>query len=133
LSLGACYIETQSPFPEHSTISLRLQAGEMRVDAEGTVRVMHPEFGMGVAFAAATEMQRKQVESFIEFLTSRPGTAPQLLITPCSLAAEAGVNRTASNGDDSLLELLNRGGSLLQSAFIEELQKQRNSTETVSS
>ena len=136
LSLGACYIETQSPFPEQSTISLRLQAGELTVDAEGTVRVMHPEFGMGVEFAAATEMQRKQVESFIEFLTSRPGTTPELLITPRSLAPEAGTdeaNSGGSNPEDSLLELLNRGGSLSQGEFIEELQKQRNSTETVSS
>jgi hypothetical protein len=31
-----------------------------------------------------------------------------------------------------LLDLLNRGDSLSQAAFIEELQKQRNTSETVS-
>jgi hypothetical protein len=107
----------------------------MQVDAEGSVRVMHPQFGMGVEFAAATEAQRKQVESFIEFLTSRPGTTPELLITPRALSSEAGTNQThaaGSNPEDALLDLLNRGDSLSQAAFIEELQKQRNTSETVS-
>jgi len=135
LSLGACYVETESPFPEHSTISLQLRVADMQVDAEGSVRVMHPQFGMGVEFAAATEAQRKQVESFIEFLTSRPGTTPELLITPRALSSEAGTNQThaaGSNPEDALLDLLNRGDSLSQAAFIEELQKQRNTSETVS-
>ena len=52
------------------------------------VRVMHPEFGMGIEFASGTAEQREQVGNFIGFLTSRPGTVPQLLITPKALAAD---------------------------------------------
>src|SRR5207253_2826931 len=92
LSLGGCYVETESPFPERSGIVLCLNAEGMEVQAEGMVRVMHPGFGMGIEFAARTDEQRAQVENFINFLTSRPGTMPQLLITPRALAALNGDN-----------------------------------------
>ena len=59
----------------------------MEVQAEGMVRVMHPESGMGLEFASGTEEQRDHVGNFINFLTSRPGTVPQLLITPKALTA----------------------------------------------
>jgi len=87
LSLGGCYVETESPFPERSGIVLCLKAEDMEVQAEGMVRVMHPEFGMGIEFASGTAEQREHVGTFINFLTSRPGTLPQLLITPRALAA----------------------------------------------
>src|SRR4029077_3139057 len=86
LSLGGCYVETESPFPERSGIVLCLKAADMEVQAEGMVRVMHPEFGMGIEFASGTAEQRDQVGNFIGFLTSRPGIVPQLLITPRALA-----------------------------------------------
>ena len=75
-------METESPFPERSGIVLCLKAAGLEVQAEGRVRVMHPEFGMGIEFASGTAEQREQVGTFIGFLTSRPGTVPQLLITP---------------------------------------------------
>src|SRR6266581_1974775 len=120
LSLGGCYVETESPFPERS----------------GMVRVMHPGFGMGIEFAARTDEQRAQVENFINFLTSRPGTMPQLLITPRALAALNGDNYPAPRAEepeDTLLELLRRHESLSQEEFLLELRKQRSSEEVASS
>src|SRR6476661_3793120 len=87
LSLGGCYVETESPFPEREGIVLCLKAGDIEVQAEGLVRVMHPECGMGIQFASGTAEQREQVGAFINFLSSRPGTLPQLLITPRALTA----------------------------------------------
>jgi DNA-binding response OmpR family regulator len=137
LSLDGCYVETESPFPERSGIVLCLKAEEMEVQAEGMVRVMHPGFGMGIEFAARTEEQRSQVESFINFLTSRPGTTPQLLITPRALAVPDGHNYPATDSsdgnDDSLLDLLRHHESLSQEEFLQELRKQRSSEEVTSS
>ena len=82
LSLGGCYVETESPFPERSGITLCLNAEDMEVQAEGTVRVMHPGFGMGIEFAARTAEERAHVAGFIGFLTSRPGTAPGIADHP---------------------------------------------------
>jgi CheY-like chemotaxis protein len=133
LSLGGCYIETESPFPERSGIILTLKAEDMEVYAEGMVRVMHPEFGMGIEFSSRTAEQRHQVQQFIEFLTSRPGTLPELLITPRALTSRDGVaNDKGGELDDPLLELLRNHESLSQEAFLQELRNQRNSAELAS-
>src|SRR5204863_92733 len=42
LSLGGCYVETDSPFPERAGIVLCLKAGDIEVKVDGTLRVMHP-------------------------------------------------------------------------------------------
>jgi CheY-like chemotaxis protein len=137
LSLGGCYVETESPFPERSGIVLCLKAEDMEVQAEGTVRVMHPEFGMGIEFASGTEEQRDHVGNFIGFLTSRPGTLPQLLITPRALAAGDGHeyrgSEVSADPEDLLLDLLNRADSLSQEEFLQELRQQRSSEEVSSS
>jgi len=132
LSVGGCYVETESPFPERSGITLSLQAEGMEARAEGTVRVMHPGFGMGIEFSARTADERAQVTSFIEFLTSRPGTIPELLITPRVLASGENHEPVGSESeelDDPLLELLRGHESLSQEEFLEALRQQRNSEE----
>ena len=137
LRLGGCYVETESPFPERSGIVLCLKAAGMEVQAEGLVRVMHPEFGMGIEFASGTAEQKEQVGTFIGFLTSRPGTVPQLLITPKALAAGNTSDYPSSKGsegsEDLLLDLLNRADSLSQEEFLKELRQQRSSEEVASS
>jgi CheY-like chemotaxis protein len=136
LSLGGCYVETESPFPERSGIVLCLKAADMEVQAEGMVRVMHPEFGMGIEFASGTAKQRDQVGNFIGFLTSRPGIVPQLLITPRALATHNSQDYRGSEGSedsDLLLDLLTRGNALSQEEFLQELRQQRSSEEVASS
>jgi hypothetical protein len=109
----------------------------MEVQAEGMVRVMHPEFGMGIEFASGTAEQRDQVGNFIGFLTSRPGTQPQLLITPRALTAANDEDYRGSEASDEpedlLLGLLNRADSLSQEEFLQELRQQRSSQEVASS
>jgi CheY-like chemotaxis protein len=137
LSLGGCYVETESPFPEHSVITLCLKAEDMEVQAEGVVRVMHPGFGMGIEFAARTTDERAQVARFIGFLTSRPGMYPALLITPRTLAASDDYDQPeplpAEELEDSLLELLRNHESLNQEEFLQKLRQQRSSEEVASS
>jgi CheY-like chemotaxis protein len=141
LSLGGCYVETESPFPERSQIVLCLKAADMEVEAEGMVRVMHPGVGMGIEFAARTAEQRERVTNFIGFLTTRPGMQPDLLITPRALAAEnayhshemPAAEEAAEEGEDPLLELLRSHESLSQEDFLQELRKQRNSEEVATS
>jgi CheY-like chemotaxis protein len=133
LSLGGCYVETESPFPQSSAVDLCLKATGMEIHTEGLVRVMHPTHGMGIEFPARTEEQRKSVGEFIEFLTSQPGAKPELEISPRALVASAeelsATKEIASENDDPLLELLRRGSPLEQTQFLEDLHSQRNSTE----
>ena len=129
LSLGGCYVQTESPFPQASMVDLCLRAAGMEIHAEGLVRVMHPGHGMGIEFAARTEEQRKSVGEFINFLTSQPGTTPQLETSPRSLvASEADLRQRSSDGDeaeDPLLELVRAGNALEEEAFLSELRRQR--------
>jgi DNA-binding response OmpR family regulator len=133
LSLGGCYVETQSPFPQSSSVDLCLRVAEMEVHTEGFVRVMHPGHGMGIEFPARTAEQRKSVGDFIDFLTSRPGTTPTLESSPRALRVSAEVsNETSAAGNeihDPLLELLRRGHLLEEQTFLRELHAQRSSAE----
>ena len=130
LSLGGCYVQTESPFPQSSAVDLCLRAAGMEIHTEGLVRVMHPGHGMGIEFPARTEDQRKSVGEFIEFLTGQPGTTPQLEISARSLVANAvdltQTSSAESDAEDPLLELLRTGKALEEEAFLAELHRQRN-------
>jgi CheY-like chemotaxis protein len=138
LSLGGCYVETESPFPEQALVDLCLKAGGMEMHADGVVRVMHPSCGMGLEFPSRTSQQRDTVTHFIEFLTSRPGIMPELLISPKSLVADENQfapHATASEEhlEDPLLDLLRSGQSLTKDQFLAELHRQRNPEAVASS
>ena len=129
LSLGGCYVDTQSPFPQSSAVDLCLRAAGIEIHAEGLVRVMHPGRGMGIEFPARTDEQRKTVGEFIEFLTSQPGTEPQLEISPRALVASAAdlsqPQTTDSEAEDPLLDLLHTGSMMEEETFLNELARQR--------
>jgi hypothetical protein len=131
LSLGGCYVETESPFPERALVDLCLKAADIEIHADGIVRVMHPGSGMGVEFPSRTSAQRETVAHFIEFLTSQPGTMPELLISPKAIVAdesqfEQGDASPEEHFEDPLVELLRGGEGLSRDAFLSELHKQRN-------
>jgi DNA-binding response OmpR family regulator len=139
LSLGGCYVETDSPFPEHALIDLCLKTGEMAVHTEGMVRVMHPGHGMGVEFPSRTAEQRAQVGNLISLLRGCPDSTPELNISPRALTADLSqfVSRrhltnqsefdvAAEEMEDPLLELLRQGASLQQDHFAAELRRQRS-------
>jgi hypothetical protein len=132
LSLGACYVETESPYPEHSLVQLSLKVGGTEVNAEGTVQVMHPGIGMGIEFASRTAAQRGEVQVLLTLLTSRPGILPELEITPRALNADERYRNEPSTDDkldDPLLHLLRNHESLNQEEFLQELRQQRTSQE----
>jgi DNA-binding response OmpR family regulator len=134
LSLGGCYVETDSPFPEQALVDLCLKAEDMEIHAEGVVRIMHPGSGMGLEFPSRTAEQRETVAKFIDFLAGRPGTMPELLISPRSLAADQTQFQPTDAGemDDPLLELLRNGPSLSEEQFLTELRRQRSSESVAS-
>jgi DNA-binding response OmpR family regulator len=138
LSLGGCYVETESPFPEKALVDLCLKAADIEIHADGIVRIMHPASGMGVEFPSRTSAQRETVAHFIEFLTSRPGTMPELLISPKAIVAdESQFEQPGSSSEDHLedplVELLRTGESLSRDQFVFELQRQRNPEAVASS
>jgi len=140
LSLGGCYVETDSPFPERSLVDLCLRTGEMEVHTEGMVRVAHPTHGMGVEFPSRTQEQRAQVGKVIDFLRSCPDTMPELVVSPRALTADLtqfepgprAAGEAAEDMEDPLLELLRQGTKLQQEDFLSELRRQRSGEEVPS-
>jgi CheY-like chemotaxis protein len=132
LSLGGCYVETDSPFPEHSLVDLCLRTEELAIHTEGMVRVTHPGYGMGVEFPSRTPEQRVQVEHLINFLRSTPASKVEMSVSPRSLTTDlsqfegAPGSNQAEVLEDPLLELLRQGVEMQEEEFLAELRRQRS-------
>ncbi len=136
LSLGGCYVETDSPFPERALVDLCLRTDEMAVHTEGMVRVAHPGYGMGVEFPSRTPEQRAQVGNLISFLRGCPQSMLEMSVSPRALVADlsqfeaapdaAGGTSEDDELQDPLLELLRQASSMQEDDFLEELRRQRS-------
>jgi DNA-binding response OmpR family regulator len=136
LSLGGCYVETDSPFPERALVDLCLKTNDLAVHTEGMVRVTHPGHGMGVEFPSRTPEQRAQVGNLINFLQNCPQSMLEMSVSPRALVADlsqfesgpdAGSEEAGDEDmEDPLLELLRHATTLQQNDFLEELRRQRS-------
>jgi hypothetical protein len=125
LSLNGCYLEISSPFPVSSRVALSMRAAGVEVRAQGLVRVMHPDKGMGVEFTLATAEHRAAVEKFLGVLSENRTLLPELLVEPEGLESEPGTLKPdADDMNDPLLHLF-RGEALSFEAFQDSLRQQR--------
>ena len=125
LSIGGCYLEISSPFPALTRVTLSMRAAGVEVRAQGVVRIMHPDKGMGIEFTQATAEHRAAVEKFLDVLHENRTLLPELLVEPEGLETEASAPKTSSlEMDDPLLHLF-YGAALTVEKFHEELRKQR--------
>jgi c-di-GMP-binding flagellar brake protein YcgR len=124
LSLGGCYLEISSPFPRSSRVTLSMRAASVEVRAQGVVRIMHPDKGMGVEFTQGTPEHRAALERFVGVLTENRTLLPELLVQPEGLEAEPAQPKTTLADEDPLLQLF-YGEPLTAEAFHEALRKQR--------
>ncbi len=129
LSLGACYVESESPFPMGTRLDLILQARGTFAGAGGSVRVLHPAHGMGIEFLAETEQQRAAVEGFLDFLVSQPGVAPELRCIPREFIPLTQLPQD-KNTSDVLLDLMRGQADLSQADFLAKLKRQRGGSRT---
>lgn len=107
LSLGGCYLTTNSPFPRGTRVTLSIKTLDLEVRAGGVVLVAHPEFGMGVEFLQTTTEQRHQVHRMITLLRANGDKSPELQVEPDGLdmscsedgaaALESSVNQASAN------------------------------------
>lgn len=129
LTLGGCYLEITSPFPVSTRVTLSMGAAGVHVQAEGLVRVMHPEQGMGVEFTRKTQQQRALLEKFLSVLTENREVTPELLVEPDGLESDARESsrpaQETSQEEDALLELFRKQSELPVDSFLAELKKQR--------
>src|SRR3981081_3146895 len=129
LSLGGCYLEISSPFPISTRVTLSMRAAHAELRAEGIVRVMHPDAGMGVEFTQATPEHRTALEKFLDVLAENRDLLPELLVEPEGLETEsresAPEKAPTGEADDPLLALFRTQAGLSPESVREELRKQR--------
>jgi len=129
LSLGGCYVESESPFPVNTEVELSLRASNTEIKITALIRVMHPGYGMGLEFVSNEGEHRQLVDQFISVLSSHPGSMPLLSISPKSIHFhEVASSASQPEGNaDSLVELLRSDLPRSQDEFLAELRRQRNS------
>ena len=128
LSLNACYLQTESPFPVRTRLQLQMKVGELELQAEGLVRIMHSGAGMGVEFTQKTASQKAKVEEFIQTLINTSGAVPDLQVKPDTIDNSAGAFSSwqlAAEESDPLLFLFHARADAAPELFQEELRKQR--------
>lgn len=129
LSLGGCYLETNSPFPAGTRITISMKTGDIVARAGGVIRIMHPEFGMGVEFIQTTAEQREHVRQMIKTLRANGEKSPELQVEPDSLepVAESGKPTWAApEAEDSLVELFRSKPQVPVEVFLQQLRQQRH-------
>lgn len=127
LSLNACYLETESPFPVRTRLQLLMKVGDLELQVEGLVRVMHSGTGMGVEFTRKTPAQQSKVEQFIQTLINTSGAIPDLQVQPDTIdnSEEAFAWPENLAEPDPLLTLFHERADAPADEFLVELRKQR--------
>jgi CheY-like chemotaxis protein len=135
LSLNACYLQTESPFPVRTRANLIMKIRASELQVEGIVRVMHPGAGMGIEFTQHTANQKSQVEEFINSLMNAEGAVPNIQVRPDAIdsnAPDMPALPTSEKDADPLLTLFATKADVPAAEFREILQKQRGVPEPVS-
>ncbi len=153
LSLGGCYLTTNSPFPRGTRVTLSIKTTDLEVHAGGIVLVAHPEFGMGVEFLQTTTEQRDHVHRMITTLRSNGDKSPELLVEPDGLETslpgdgftrfEVLATQSSSTGaseatevpgtEDALVDLFRHKFEVPVETFLQRMREQRQSGEQVNS
>ena len=142
LSLGGCYLATNSPFPRGTRVILSIKTAELEVRAVGIVMVAHPEFGMGVEFVQSTTEQRHHVHRMITTLRTNRDKSPELQVEPegletsppdDSVAAFLASATKVTGNDDALVDLFRQKFEVPVETFLQQLREQRQSVEQISS
>jgi hypothetical protein len=131
ISSGACFLRTDSPFPLETRVEMSLCVADCRVRTEGKIRVMHPEFGMGVEFSSKTREHQILMKEIIARLTLSDDLVPEVLVEPEgldwgndfeALSGDSSVPAEMEKLEDTLLDLFRTGALLPKEQFLVELR-----------
>jgi DNA-binding response OmpR family regulator len=126
LTLHGCYVESASPFPVSTRLTLSMKAAGIEIKTEGMVRVMHADKGMGVEFTHGFPEETEQIEKFLACLGQNQDAQPELFVEPEALETDVAPKSAGSTElDDPLINLFRNHAELGVESFQAELRKQR--------
>jgi CheY-like chemotaxis protein len=139
LSVGGCYLNTDSPFPRGTRVVLSVKNGGCNSHASGVVLVAHPEFGMGIEFIRGTSEQSDQAQQMISILHANEKKHPEVLVTPdgmeppCAddnLATMQTSATGASGTSDALVDLFRQKFEVPVESFLQTMREQRQALDS---
>ncbi len=71
LSARGCYIDTMSPLPRNTTLTVRIRYGCSSCDFPGKIIYTHAGFGMGVIFGELNAKQRTTLDVWLDELARK--------------------------------------------------------------
>jgi hypothetical protein len=130
ISVGACYLETLTPFPAGTPVLLSIRAANSECLLDGVVRASHAQVGMGVEFLRTAD-HRTRVEELIGRLRDNR-EVPRIFVgrkegqqrLEPSLDS-AGVESAVPQTPDPLLDLIREAPSMSFEQFASDLKAQR--------
>jgi hypothetical protein len=65
ISMHGCYVEATTAYPVGTVLQMKIEAQNLRIQAQGNVRVAYPNLGMGVAFTQMAEEDRARLKEVL--------------------------------------------------------------------
>jgi CheY-like chemotaxis protein len=129
LSVGGCYLTTDSPFPRGTRVVMSITASKMEVRAAGIVLVAHQEFGMGVEFLRGTAEQADQAERMIATLHANEDKHPEIFVLPDGLET-ASIPTQPLATEDPLVDLFRQNFQVPVETFLQQMREQRQALDS---
>ena len=130
ISVGACYLETATPFPAGTPVLLSIRAADTECLLDGVVRASHPQVGMGVEFLRTPD-HHTRVAELIRRLTDHR-EVPRIFVgrkegqpKPETRVSPVMMEPGGSETPDPLLELIREARSMPVEQFSNDLRAQR--------
>jgi hypothetical protein len=69
ISMHGCYVETATPLRLGTSLTLKLDANNFRIEATGEVRVVYSGLGMGVSFIKMSDEDRARLRELVRSIS----------------------------------------------------------------
>jgi hypothetical protein len=69
VSLHGCYVEAMSAFGVGANLGIIIEVNGYRVECRGTVQVVYPGLGMGIAFTTMSDANRQRLQELVRSLS----------------------------------------------------------------
>lgn len=69
VSLHGCYVEAMSAFTVGANLGIIIEVNGYRVECRGTVQVVYPGLGMGIAFTTMSDANRERLRELVRSLS----------------------------------------------------------------
>lgn len=107
-----CYVDTISPFPPKTDVSVRITKDQQTFETKATVVYSQAGMGMGLLFTTTEPEQLRRLERWLAELSGEKAREPNLGASEAPLEAARLVDQEGRNGLTELVSLLSRKGVL---------------------